>query len=199
MAFPQAHGGHDYIGTDANQVYIRLGQPGVARSSPDYDAFLVLNQILGASGSFESRLWQELRQKRGLVYGVGSSVDAGRDRGDFKIEINASPARVVEAVDFVRSELHTLQLHPVTQTELAEAKLRLVSDALLEEASASGQVDQLLDIGTNGLPLDYYSTLNERFASITAADVQHVAQKYLRPNELVEIYAGPPGAWSGSF
>ncbi|MGC2129574.1 MAG: pitrilysin family protein [Candidatus Aquilonibacter sp.] len=199
MSFPSAHSGHEYVGTDANQVYVRLGQPAVGRNSPDYDTLLVLNQILGAGGAFESRLWQELRQKRGLVYGVASTVDAGSDRGDFKIELNASPAKVVEAVAFVRSELQTLQTQPVTQTELDDAKLRLVSDALLAEASAEGQVQQLLDIGTNDLPLDYYRTLNDRFANITAADVERVAKKYLDPTALVEIYSGPPGPWSGTY
>jgi zinc protease len=199
VAFPAAHSGHDYVGTDASQVYVRMGQPAVGRNSPDYDAFLVLNQILGAGGAFESRLWQELRQKRGLVYSVASSVEAGPDRGDFRIELNASPSRVVEAVDFVRTELRTLQTQPVTQTELDDAKLRLVSDALIDEASADGQVQQLLDIGTNDLPLDYYRTLNERFANITAADVEQVAKKYLDPSQLVEIYAGPIGSWSGSY
>lgn len=199
MAFPAAHSGHDYIGTDASQVYVRIGQPAVSRNNPDYDAFLVLNQILGAGGAFESRLWQEMRQKRGLVYSVASSVDAGRDRGDFKIEIDAPASRVVEAVDFVRSQLVTLQTHQVTQTELNDAKLRLVSDALLDEASADGEAQQLLDIGTNGLPLDYYRTLNDRFANISAADVQRVAQKYLDPTALVEIYSGPPGPWSRGY
>ncbi|HUN29279.1 MAG TPA: pitrilysin family protein [Alphaproteobacteria bacterium] len=199
MAFPAAHAGHEYIGTDANQVYVRLGQPAVGRNSPDYDTLLVLNQILGAGGAFESRLWQELRQKRGLVYGVASAVDAGSDRGDFKIELNASPGKVVEAVALVRSELKMLQTQPVTQTELDDAKLRLVSDALLAESSADGQVSQLLDIGTNDLPLDYYRTLNERFADITAADVERVAKKYLDPTELVEIYSGPPGPWSRTY
>jgi zinc protease len=176
-----------------------LGQPGVGRNSPDYDTFLVLNQILGAGGAFESRLWQELRQKRGLVYSVASTVDAGNDRGDFKVELNASPGKVVEAVAFVRSELRTLQSEPVTQIELNDAKLRLVSDALLDESSAEGQVRQLLDIGTNDLPLDYYRTLNDRFANITAADVERVAKKYLDPSQLVEIYAGPVGPWSGTY
>ncbi|MGB6985503.1 MAG: pitrilysin family protein [Candidatus Aquilonibacter sp.] len=199
MAFPAAHSGRDYIGTDANQVYIRMGQPAVGRNNPDYDTLLVLNQILGAGGAFESRLWQELRQKRGLVYSVASSVDASRDRGDFKIEMNASPSRVLAAVNLVRTELVTLQTHPVTQTELNDAKLRLVSDALLDEASADGEAQQLLDIGTNGLPLDYYRTLNDRFANISAADVQRVAQKYLDPTALVEIYSGPPGPWSRGF
>ncbi len=196
LPFPAAHRGHDYVGTGSSQVYIRLGQPAVSRTNPDYDTFLVLNQILGASGSFESRLWQELRQKRGLVYTVGSSVTADGDRGDFRIEINASPSRVVEAVRFVRSELERFQTQPVSSTELEEAKLRLVSNALLDEASADGQVSQLLDIATNDLPADYYRNLNERFGRITAADVQRVAKKYLDPSQLVQIYAGPPGLWA---
>jgi zinc protease len=196
MPYARPHPGHDYVSTAADQVYIRLGQPAVARSSPDYDTLLVLNQILGASGAFESRLWQAMRQKRGLVYSVASSVDAGPDRGDFRVEIDAPPSRVMEAVRFVRQQLRLLQEQRVTPTELAEAKLRLVSNALLEEASLDGQVRQLLDIARNGLPLDYYQTLNERFATITAADVQRVAQKYLVPDDLVQIYAGPEGQWA---
>jgi zinc protease len=196
MPMPPATSGHDYIGTAANQVYIRLGQPALSRSNPDYDTFLVLNQILGGSGAFESRLWQELRQKRGLVYNVSSSIEADSDRGDFRVELNASPQRVVEAVEFVRRELERLRDQPVSATELQEAKVRLVSNALLEEASTTGQVKQLMDIANNDLPLNYYSTLNERFARITAADVQRVARTYLRPSRLVEVYAGPSGPWS---
>jgi zinc protease len=199
MAMPPASKGHDYIGTAANQVYIRLGQPAVARSSADYDTFLVLNQILGGSGAFESRLWQELRQKRGLVYSVSSTLDANADRGDFRVELSASPQRVVEAVQFVRQELERLRNEPVSATELQEAKTRLVGDALLEEASSTGQAKQLLDIESNNLPLDYYRTLNERFARITAADVERVAKEYLKPGRLVEVYAGPTGPWAHGF
>ena len=192
---PTARGGHDYVGTDANQVYVRLGQAALSRTNKDYDTFLVLNQILGAGGAFESRLWQGLRQKRGLVYSVSSSLSADADRGDFRIELNAPPSHVVEAVNFIRQELHQLQTQPVSQTELTEAKGRLVSDALLAEASADGQVSQLMDIEINHLPLDYYRTLNERFAQITPADVERVAKMYLHPNRLIQIYAGPSGPW----
>lgn len=194
--FAPAHAGHAYISTGASQVYVRLGGPAVARGNDDYDTFLVLNQILGASGNFESRLWQELRQKRGLVYSIGSSVRSNNDRGDFRIEFNASPERVVEAVRFVRSQLDRLRDEPVTPTELEEAKLRLVSNALLDEASADGQVQQILDIATNGLTDDYYRSLNERFAKIAAGDVQRVAKRYFEPDALVQIYAGPPGVWA---
>ncbi len=194
--YPPARSGHDYIGTQARQVYVRLGQPAVPRDSADYPALLVLNQILGASGNFESRLWQELRQKRGLVYSVGSSLDAGADRGDLRIELNANPNRVAEAVSIVRHELRLLQTQPVTSTELQEAKLRLVGNALLEEAGISGQATQLMDIGMNSLPLDYYRTLNERFGNVSAADVERVAQRYFKPDRLVEVFAGPPGVWA---
>lgn len=196
MAIPPATSGHDYIGTAANQVYIRLGQPAISRENADYDTFAVLNQILGGNGAFESRLWQELRQKRGLVYSVDSSLQADADRGDLRVELNASPERVVEAVAFVRQELRQLQNAPVSATELQEAKVRLVSNALLDEASSTGQAKQLLDIEVNHLPLDYYRTLNERFAQITAADVQRVARTYLKPGNLVEVYAGPSGPWA---
>lgn len=196
MPLPPASSGHDYIGTATNQVYIRLGQPALSRSNRDYDTFLVMNQILGGSGAFESRLWQELRQKRGLVYNVSSSLDSDADRGDFRVELNASPQRVVEAVEFVRRELERLQSEPVSDTELAEAKVRLAGNALLDESSSVGQTKQLLDIGVNDLPLDYYRTLNERFARITPADVQRVARQYLHPGRLVEVYAGPSGPWS---
>jgi len=196
MALPPASTGHDYIGTAANQVYIRLGQPAISRSNRDYDTFLVLNQILGGAGAFESRLWQELRQKRGLVYGVSSELDADADRGDFRVELNASPDRVVAAVALVRRELERLQNEPVSETELREAKARLVGNALLDEASSNGQAKQLIDIAVNDLPLDYYRTLNERFSQITAADVQRIARAYLRPDRLVEVYAGPSGPWA---
>ncbi|HEY2473483.1 MAG TPA: pitrilysin family protein [Candidatus Cybelea sp.] len=196
MALPPATSGHEYIGTAANQVYIRLGQPAMSRSSVDYNTFAVLNQILGAGGAFESRLWQELRQKRGLVYSVDSSLEADADRGDLRVELNASPQRVVAAVTLVREQLQRLQAEPVTQTELQEAKVKLVSNALLEEASSDGQAQQILDIAVNHLPLDYYSTLNDRYARITAADVQRVAREYLHPDRLVEVYAGPSGPWS---
>jgi zinc protease len=196
MAMPPSSSGHDYIGTEANQVFIRLGQPALSRSSQDYDTLAVLNQILGGAGAFESRLWQELRQKRGLVYSVNSSLEAGADRGDLRVELNASPMRVVEAVGIVRQELRRLQDEPVSATELQEAKVRLTSNALLDEASTSGQAQQLLDLAIYHLPLDYYRTLNERFARITAADVQRVARAYLRPESLVEVYAGPSGPWA---
>lgn len=168
----------------------------MARTNPDYDTFTLLNQIIAGPGSFESRLMNELRQKRGLVYNVSSKVSADRDRGDFSIVLSASPQNVVSAVRFVRSQLLRLQQQPISQVELAQAKTRLVSGALLDEAAPGNQLQELLNLERFGLPMSYYATLGDRYLRITAADVLRVARKYLRPNGLIEIYAGPSGPWS---
>lgn len=195
-ALPAAHSGHDFVGTDANQVFIQLGQPAVSRTSPDYDAFTLLSEMIGGSGYFESRLWQELRQKRGLVYSVSSEIKSDKDRGDLEIDLSASPANVPGAIAIVREQFTRLRNEPVSASELAGAKLRLISSALLAEASARGQLGEILDLAQNGLPNDYFATLQSRFANITPADIQRVARQYLRPDALIQIYAGPFGPWS---
>lgn len=196
MPLPPAHTAQAFVGTAATQVFIQLGQPAVARTSADYDAFSLLNEILGGSGYFESRLWQELRQKRGLVYSVQSSLKASRDRGDLEIALSASAQNVEPAITIVRDQLQWLRTHPVSATELQDAKIRLVSQALLDEGSASGQLDEISEIARNGLPLDYFGTLQQRYASITPADLQRTAKAYLRPDRLIEVFAGPEGPWS---
>lgn len=193
---PAPHLAHAYVGTDANQVFVQLGQPAVARSSRDYDTFSLLAQIIAGPGYFQSRLWQELRQKRGLVYGVNSVVKADRDRGDLEIILNASPQNVEPAIGIVRTQLQRLRTEPVTKTELEDAKIRLINAALLNEASASGQLDEISEIAQNHLPLDYYGTLAQRYAAITPADIQRVAKAYLRPDRLIEVFSGPQGPWA---
>jgi zinc protease len=193
---PPPHTGHAYVGTDANQVFIRLGQPAVASSSRDYDTFKLLTEMLGGPGYFQSRLWQELRQKRGLVYSVSTQVRSDKDRGDLEIQLNASPQNVPSAIDIVRAQLEKLRTQPVSETELQEAKVRIVSEALLNEASTSGQLDEVLEIAQDHLPLDYFSTLAQRYAGITPADVERVAKEYIEPDRLIQVYAGPEGPWS---
>ncbi len=195
-AIPPAHAGHDYIGTDANQVFIQLGQPAVARTNPDYDTFALLSEIIGGSGYFESRLWQELRQKRGLVYGVSSELKSDKDRGDLEIDLSASPANVAPSIALVREQLGRLRTQPISESELASAKLRLISSALLSEASARGQLSEILSLARDDLPGNYFATLQERYANITPADIQRVARKYLQPDQLIQIYAGPMGPWA---
>ncbi len=195
-SIPPAHGGHAYISTAADQVFVELGQPAIGRTNKDFDAFNVLTELLGGNGYFQSRLWQELRQNRGLVYSIGTDLKANRWRGDLEVSFNAAPANVRTAISLVRDQMRRLRDSRVSQTELEQAKLRLVSESLLSEASASGQLAQVLDIGRSSLPTSYYATLTQHYSGITAADVQRVAREYLRPESLIQIYAGPQGPWA---
>jgi len=195
-AYPAARAAHAYVPTEAGQVYIKLGQPLAARTSADYDALALLNQILGGAGAFESRLWNEMRQKRGLVYSVSSRLNAERDRGDLSIELDASPQNVVSAVRFVRSQLVRLQREPVSQTEITDARARVASGTLLSEEAPANELIELTDMVRLGLPQNYYATLRDRFERVSPADLMRVAREYLRPDALIEIYAGPGGPWA---
>lgn len=196
MQLPAAHTAHAYVSTSANQVFVQLGQPAIGRTGRDYDSFLLLNELLGGSGYFQSRLFQELREKRGLVYSASSKLEASRDRGDLQIVLSASPQNVQAAIGIVRNQLEYLRTHLVTAAELQDAKTRLVSEALLNEGSATGQLGEISAIASNGLPLNYFGTLASRYASITAADIRRVAKTYLHPDHLIEVFAGPSGPWA---
>ncbi len=197
---PLAHEASAGVITDANQVFVKLGQPAVGLDNRSFLAFRLLNQLLGAQGAFESRLWQALRQRSGLVYSVASELQADPSRGALQIEFAASPNNVEAAVRIVRAQLDAMRKAPPSATSLEEAKTRLLADALIGEESSGGQAAQALSIADGSVPADYYATLQQRLAKITPRTIQRVAIRYLRPHHLIAVYTGPHGPWdTGEF
>jgi zinc protease len=180
------------VTTATQDVTVQLGAPALARSSPDYDPLTLANAIYGANGSLESRLFREVREKRGLVYGAASSLEANRDRGTFTVSFSAVPSKIDAAEALVRSELKRMQTEDVSAEELARAKTRVVATALNAEQATSAIAGDLLRIGLDDLAPSYYATLADRYASITAADVRRAAQTYFHPDNLVGVRIGPP-------
>jgi len=162
----------------------------MTRTNPDFDAFRLLNSLLG-NGGFDSRLMEEVRQKRGLVYNISSNVNAGRDRGTMTISFRAIPSKADQALAVIKQQMRRLQTEPVSPTELDRQKIRLAASAVIAEQSTFAIAGDLMNIGTNDLPLDYYATYAARFAKITPADIQRVAKTYLHPDNLVEVRTGP--------
>ena len=196
MSLAKAHNASAWIGTQANQVTVELGMPAISSADPDYDAARLLTQILGGPGVFESRLFQNLRQRTGLVYSVSADLSSNQRRGDLSITFSTAPDRAARAIALVREQLHNLQDHPVSQRELDDARQRIVVSALLSEASADGQAEQLVTISRDGLAANYYGTLGARLAHITPADLQRVAKRILQPDRLAQVFTGPRGYWS---
>jgi zinc protease len=178
------------VETAQQDVSVQLGAPSLARTSPDYDALRVANEIYGG-GSFDARLFREVRVKRGLVYGAYSSLAAGRDRGTMTITFRAVPSKVEAADAVVRAELKRMQTEPVSAEELARAKTRIIATTIDAEQATSTIAGDLMRIGTDDLPTSYYTTLTQRYAKITPADIQRVSKTYFHPDNLVEVRTGP--------
>ena len=178
------------VETQAQDVNVELGAPALARTNPDYDALVLANAIYGG-GATDARLFREARDKRGLVYGAYSSLQAGRDRGTMTISFRAVPSKVAAADSLVRAELRRMQTERVSADELSRAKTRVVAAAIDAEQATSTIAGDLMRIGTDDLPPTYYAALAQRYARITPADVQRVARKYFHPDNLVEVRTGP--------
>lgn len=176
---------------DIPQSVVIFGGQGVKRDDPDYYAAYVLNYILGG-GSFQSRLTEEIREKRGLVYSVYSYLypmkAAGLQMGGF----GTSNASVKDALDLVEVELLRIREEGVTKEELAAAKTYLNGSFPLSLSSNDSIADILVAMQFSNLPIDY---LNDRRALINAVseeDIKRVAQKLLDPEKLIVVVAGKP-------
>lgn len=191
---PAARSATRYVTAERDSVSVRMGEPAIARSSPDFYAFNLLNGILGAGGSFDTRLMHEIRERRGLVYSVSSSLAVTRERGLFEVDLSASPRNVASAVALARAEVRRMTREPVTAGEIARAKQKLIATTLVGEESTSAILDRVDNIARFNLPPNYYATLSQRYGDLDAARLLDVAKRHLKPDAFVTVYEGPAGA-----
>ncbi|MEX2583182.1 MAG: pitrilysin family protein [Gemmatimonadota bacterium] len=172
----------------AAQSEIRIGHPGVARDTPDYYALQVLNTLLG--GSFTSRLNQNLRETHGYTYGAGSGFGMRLGEGPFSASAAVVTAKTDSSVIEFFRELNRIRDEVVPADELERAK-QYVALRLPQQMETTGQVAaRLADLVTYDLPLDYYGDYVQRVMAVTAADVQRVARRYVRPGRSVVVVVG---------
>jgi zinc protease len=180
-----------HVAATRRLVTVHLGQAAVKRDSPDFEAFNLLNMILGGGGTFDTRLMHEIRERRGLVYSVSSSLQSGRYRGILSISLSASPEHVKSAIALAKEQLHRLTTEAPSQEELDRARQRLIGSSLVAEESTETIVSRLDTISSLHLPIDTYQTLAERYGHVTPDQILQVAKRYLRPDQLVSISEGP--------
>ena len=171
----------------APQSSIRIGEIGVARSTPDYFALMVMNTILG--GSFTSRLNQNLREKRGYTYGAGSGFAMRRQPGPFVARAEVTGTKTDSSLIEFMNELRSIR-DTVSSTELARAK-RYLELQLPGDFETTGSIAaQLVPVVVYGLPLDFYSSYVQRIENVTQADVQRVAREYVDPSKMAIVVVG---------
>ncbi|MFD1912669.1 M16 family metallopeptidase [Halodurantibacterium flavum] len=189
-------GGTTIIDFAAPQSVILFGQGGIAFDDPDYFAAFVLNEVLGG-GRFSTRLMRELRERRGLTYGVGTSL-VGRDHSDALLgQVSVPNARVAEAVELIREEWARLAAEGLTPEELERAQVFLTGAYPLRFDGNATIAGILVGMQAQGMPIDYPNTRNDRIMAVTLEDVQRVAARLLDPEGLHFVIVGQPEGMDG--
>ncbi len=173
------------------QSTILIAMPGIARNDPDWYAGFVMNHVLGGSG-LTSRLATEVREKRGLAYGVSSGLRNYRRASLLVISTASANEKVAEALHVVRAEVARLRTDGITEQELADAKTYLTG-ALPVSLDSSGSIASLLySMQLDGLPRDYLDRRTRLISAVTLADVRRVARRLLRDDTALTVIVGKP-------
>ena len=171
------------------QVVFGVGLPGLSeRERLGAD---LLNYTLGGS-AFTSRLYHEVREKRGLAYGIGTTLDSYSFMSELSGSFGSAPETVEEAISLVRQEFGNLAAHPPTDSEIEEAKAALAGDylrGLIRQADLANELT--LRMGQGAKP-DCIDTYAARLAAITPDEVRGLAQRVPWLDRLVVVTVGAP-------
>jgi zinc protease len=177
------------IAFDSAQAQVLVGQPGYRRSDPDHFALFVGNYILGGGG-FVSRLTTEVREKRGLTYGVSSYFSPGLHAGRFTVGLQTRPDQAAQALAVVRQVLADFVANGPTEAELRAAKDNLIGGFALRIDSNRKLLDNIAAIAWNDLPLDYLDTWTQQISKVTVADIKAAFARKLQPDKMVTVILG---------
>ena len=184
-------GGVTVIPFETPQSVAMFGHPGIPRQDPDFFPAFVANEILGGSGR-QSRLSFEVREERGLTYGVGSYI-VNSDYADLIAgQLASANDRVAEAIDVVQAEWAKIAAEGVTEEELQEAKTYLTGAYPLR-FDGNGTIARILvGMQMSGLTPDYITSRNDKVNAVTLEDVRRVVKRLYQPENLRFIVVGQP-------
>jgi zinc protease len=175
----------------AQQASVAIGAPSIARGDPDYFALLVGNYVLGGGG-FSSRLTDQVREKRGLTYGVDSYFAPSKQPGPFSITLQTKKENTNEALGLVRQILSQYVAQGPTDAELKAAKDNLVNGFPLRIDSNRKLLTNVANIGWYGLPLDYLDTWTAQINKVTRDQVRAAFQRHVHPDAMATVIVGGP-------
>jgi len=172
------------------QSVISIAQPGIKRNDPDWYVAQVLDYSFGG-GSFASRLMNEVREKRGLAYGVSSSMQAFDAAGLVMVGAGTRSDKAQQSLDVIRAEFRKIQKDGLTEAELTDAKQYLTGAWPLRFSSTGRIADTLVAVQKDKLGLDYLDKRNGFISAVTMADIKRVAARLYKPDALTVVVVGP--------
>lgn len=184
-------GGVTLVPFDTPQSVAIFGHVGIDRDDPDFFPAYLANEVFGGSGR-QSRLSDEVREKRGLTYGIGTFL-ANYDYADLVVgQFASANDRMAQAIDVVRDEWARIAEGTVTQAELDEIKTYLTGAYPLR-FDGNGPIARIMvGMQMEGLAPDYITSRNDKIEAVTLEDVERVAKRLYRPDALRFVVVGRP-------
>lgn len=184
-------GGVTVVDFPGPQSTVLFAHEGMKRDDPDFFAASILNEIMGG-GRFGARLMTEVREKRGLTYGIGSYL-VGYDQAELYMgQFATANGTVAEAIEVVRGEWARMAAQGVTPEELETAKTYMTGSYPLRFDGNGSIANILVGMQMIGLEADYPKTRNDKVNAVTIEDVQRVAARLYQPQALRFVVVGQP-------
>jgi zinc protease len=188
---PQGAGEQEIVQLDVPQTVITFGGVGLKRADPDFIPAFVLNHILGGGG-FSSRLYREVREKRGLAYSVYSYLAPLDRAGLFMGGVSTRNDRAAESLSLILEQIRKIAESGPTAEELAKAKSYLIGSYPLRFDTSGKIAGQLLEIQVENLGIDYIDRRNGLVEAVTREDVRRAANRFLADARLLVTLVGRP-------
>ncbi len=179
------------------QSVLLIAQPSIKRRDPDWYTAQVLDYTFG-SGSFASRLMEEVREKRGLAYSVGTSMQSLVGAGFMIGSAGTRSDQVGQSLEVMRAEWAKIQKDGITEEELNDAKQYLTGAWPLRFSSTGSVAETLVAVQKDNLGLDYLDKRNDYINAVTLADTKRLAAKLYRPDALTVVIVGPAAKSAGA-
>lgn len=170
------------------QSNIVIAHKGVNRTSPDYFPLLLMHTVLGATAS--SRLFMNLREEKGYTYGAYSNLDTRRTAGTIRATAEVRTPVTGDSLKEFFYELERIGSEQVSEKEILDAKSYLTGVFPIRLETQEGLIDQLVQIKMLGLPDNYLQVYREQVQAVTRAEIQGVAQKYVKPEKAAIVIVG---------
>jgi zinc protease len=184
-------GGVTVVDFDTPQAVALFGHKGLKRDDEDFFAAYIINHVLGAGG-FESRLMTEVREKRGLTYGISTFLVPKFHAELMLGSVASSNATIAEAIDVIRAEWAQMADEGVSAQELAVAKTFLTGEYPLRFDGNAEIAKIMVGMQMIGLPPEYVLNRNDYIEAVTLEEINRVASELLQPDDLHFVVVGKP-------
>lgn len=186
-----AYSNKKVIDVDVPQTTIRFSLPGISRDDPDFFTAIVVNHILGG-GTFSSRLFQQVREVRGLAYSVWTQLQTYDKAALFAGGTSTKNERAAESLSVIEEEIDKLVKEGPTAEELEKAKKYLIGSYALSFDTSTKIASNLVHLQVQGYPVEFLDQRNDLIAKVTLEDTKRVARRMFEGKKLLVAAAGRP-------